>query len=839
MTHRSLARALIVPLLLGVLCLGFGSSPVRVSAVSAGAIQGDVNCSGAADAADSLQILVRVANSAANVTGCGDSAGDVDCDGDQDVDDAMRILRFAASLPVDELTNCVEIGAYLVAPPTSGELIAAALEAGDITYEQSLLYRAYALFADPRLPAEYQSPVRDWEAGTELFGEIDANEGQISAEVLADLQPFLVRPNDPASIHYDTPELAEAAPQGVSRAWRTSLVAGTNARVWALGTAGAEQKYVPLMAAVWPLVVKYMGTPNPDQAGDPNAVVNPDAAIDFYFVNPGIDPRNHQCEVNPNPASCLSASDDGMARRAAKFVGNTASGYLMVNAGNINGDPLQDDNLVDTIAHEMAHVSQYKYDTGETSWLYESTATWVAYRAMLDLGREPEYAHNRARDLYNVLDKPLTDLQGNKPKYRSWLFFQHAAMATGDDGIVKKVWDKAKTAGANGINAVNEAYPLEDNFEDFAVRNWNKKPPLQSEYRDADILFPHFAPDATEVSVSGESDFTLDKPVEPLSAQYYHYTFGDNVRYVIFENNLVATPHAHVWLLKKISGDWKPPENMEGAAVETWCRDATTFDENLEELVVVVSNSEIASDQPGATPPPALSHPNPRVIADQIACRFVIGTVRTTLHVKNDGEDITYTSNDVPIYFKPRDIQPEPGDIYYDVSKVSGHVIWKVTGTVGGCPADGEAAAIFPGGEFTGVEPDAGYLVVVAPGDNHSAIVNAYPPVGTTYTVTCPGDPPSVFEEPFEAGLLLHVLGWPNSSNGTEFKGNCTLKLGDLTWEFTWNLGGAGPSSSSSAEAVPDLGDCVPPPPCPPVCSIAQRDAILESTMATRSSSRN
>ncbi len=65
-------------------------------------------------------------------------------------------------------------------PPTSEELIAAALNAGDLTYEESLLERAYALYDDPRLAPAFRSPVVNWEAGLPLFLEVARNEAKLS-----------------------------------------------------------------------------------------------------------------------------------------------------------------------------------------------------------------------------------------------------------------------------------------------------------------------------------------------------------------------------------------------------------------------------------------------------------------------------------------------------------------------------------------------------------------------------------------------------------------------------------------------------------------------------------
>ena len=690
MLRLVLSRSLFVAVL-AVLCLASAST---AGGTPASNILGDADCSGVVDHVDSLSVLQDYAG--VTSAPCAQLA-DVQCDGDVDLVDSLQILRFDAGSPVAQDPGCPEIGQPFeqTTSPTSEALIADALANGDITYEQSLLYRAYALFGDDRLPEEYRSIAIDWEAGSELFAEIDDAQSSLSPGLLEDLAPFLARPNDPESIHYDTPE--EVSAQGPNRAWQSTLVPGTNARVWALGAPGAENKYVGLVSTVWSHFLSVFIYPNPDQANDPNAAVNPDDAIDFYFVNTGIDPRFTLCETNPDPDLCLTASDYGMSRSAGPYVGDTSSGYLIVNAGRIGADPLMDDNLVDTIAHELAHVSQNAYDRHETSWLKESTATWVAYRIMKDLGRTPKYAYDMAESQYKFLNKPLDAAGRTVPNagYRAWLFFQHAAMEAGDS-IVSDIWEKAAAHGQQGINAVDSAFPMDDHFADFTVRNWNEKPPVVEPYKDApDATFPsalHPPIDASHFFL-GSADLTLGLPVEPLSARYYDYTIGPSVRHVIFENNLVNTEHAHVWLLKKIDGDWKPPEDMAGAPVETWCRDAETGGqhlENLEELVVIVSYSALTG--------PALNHPSPRIIGDQFACSPVTGTVSTSLHVVDDNTDVTYTSGVVHVKFVPRAVQDEPGDVRYDLSSESDDVHWVGSGTNRRLPGRGRVDRCFPGG---------------------------------------------------------------------------------------------------------------------------------------------
>src|SRR5262249_24925067 len=137
--------------------------------------------------------------------------------------------------------------------------------------------------------------------------------------------------------------------------------------------------------------------------------------------------------------------------------------------------------------------------------------------------------------------------------------------------------------------------------------------------------------------------------------------------------------------------------------------------------------------------------------------------------------------------FTPKAVQDEPGDVQYVLSAHSQSVNWTASGTYTGCPASGAGTAVFTGEEYTGQELAAGYLVVIAPGDRHASIINAFPPLGSAHgVVTCPGEPP--FDIGWAAGLFLQVLNWPNSVNGTAYTGDCTMVLGSSAYHFVWDL---------------------------------------------------
>ena len=109
--------------------------------------------------------------------------------------------------------------------PTSQDLIQAALEAGEIDYETSLIYRAYALFEDPGLPLQFGG------GGTEredlgLFLETELSWAKLSDTAKSALEPFLVRPDDARSIFAPATVSAASVAAVLLAPERASLNAG-------------------------------------------------------------------------------------------------------------------------------------------------------------------------------------------------------------------------------------------------------------------------------------------------------------------------------------------------------------------------------------------------------------------------------------------------------------------------------------------------------------------------------------------------------------------------------------------------------------------------------------
>lgn len=698
-------------------------------------------------------------------------------------------------------------------PPASEELIAAALKSGTITYEESLRQRAYAIYGDPRLEPHFRSSIIDWEAGRSLFAEIDQKEATLSKEMLADLAPFRARPNDPISVfnrprsgkvgakEVDEPgwirRVATGGPaqsgclfiKKLAEDWESELVLGTNVRAWIPKAYKSELgRYKAMVGKVWRAFPAYFTHPLPDN-GNPCDETNPDSAVDIYFVLGSTFHPREECQTLFSDAACtLSGLEaQGLARPTQSGIPSRYSGYAMVNFDQL--DSLYLGGVSGTIAHELAHVSQFSYDAFESSWLHESTATWVAYKVIKALGKRPQSEYDRltqphSRDSLPVFQNLHKNLHVDLFRYSAWLFFYSASIDLGDN-IVKDVWEKARRPGRDGIFAVDETIPLVEHFARYTVRNWNRDlTPQQWPYKNEtrDKTFPTDPkpnpPAAVNVHFVRPGEKELAKPVLPLAARYYTFKFVDSIRKVTFQNLLIDDPHAHVWAIQEIGGQWKEPEDWTKETDKVLCRDIP--EENVTTLVLVMSNSRILDPLP--------PHPLPRVVADGVGCALVHGWAKATLRVKNDSQDVTYVSSRANLRFKPRDLeyQDMEGNTQYDLLPTA--IKWTAAGTVNDCTISGQILVTIP--SFVNqpqdpARPAQGYLNVVGltGGDFHSVMVSAFnPDPDVAFTKTCPGDPPQVTKYASPAHWLLQIPSQPNVYDGSTvvFKGQKSYDQGKL-----------------------------------------------------------
>jgi len=132
---------------------------------------------------------------------------------------------------------------------------------------------------------------------------------------------------------------------------------------------------------------------------------------------------------------------------------------------------------------------------------------------------------------------------------------------------------------------------------------------------------------------------------------------------------------------------------------------------------------------------------------------------------------------------------------------------WTASGTVGDCTVKGKTTVTFP----TGVDPSQdltrpsyGQLNVIGPGGGnfHSVMVKAFNPEAKLI-MTCPGDPPTVTEEFFEAGYLLHIVWEKNilCDEYLEFWGERSFDLNDPLFAVLLSIP-PGPNRSIAIEAL-------------------------------------
>lgn len=576
------------------------AAPTPTGEAASASTMGDVNCDTAVSSVDALTLLRAGAGIPADAD-CIDPAGDTDCDGDTDSVDALRILRHLAGLQNSAAAGCAPIGGPIGEPPTSEELIAEARESGHIDYETSLIFRAYALYNDPRLPEDYRSPVVDLHAGGDLFREIDSKESELSAETLDSLAPFTARPNDPESI-FNASQPSGLSPAGAPT-WVSMPAAGGAARVWVQDgpdAADALAQYAALVTDVWDPVTELMRPPIPDQAGTPSVDVNPDAAIDLYFVNVGdLDPRM-RCKVNPAP--CKFDQRMGGYTKARLPVASGASSASILIDRNVEGDL-----LVSHIAHEIFHTMQFAYDYAEGAWLMDATASWASFRVLSDLGYSRDPVHDYLPEFYRGLEQTLTRNEGLN-RYASWLYFLFAEMERGPD-VVKKIFERAAAPGEQNEVAVDLEMPFLDNFHKFALRNWNDEPvtPL---YASADPTFPIIFVEphnGIEPVTLDHGTYHLAANVQPLATHYFHYVFQDqSVQSLVFRNPLAAS-NIRLQAIKRIGDEWQAPEDWTQKLASTICRNIP--EEQITELVIIITNSSLATpynpaDSPSLDPRP-------------------------------------------------------------------------------------------------------------------------------------------------------------------------------------------------------------------------------------------
>ena len=533
--------------------------------------------------------------------------------------------------------------------PSTGDLINAALEDGELDSTTALKYKLYAQFKDARLPAEYQgSP--DQGTDSHVLDELVAVFNTLSAEDQAALMPFLMPPayegswadlaqnatgTSPQAVAYSSVATAEPIKtidcKTINKlAWNYKSAGSIPVRFWWRADRSQDEAVVNNFIAamntdIWSKITKVMG--REPLSDEDTACYAGSGELDVY--------------VTPEIARSYAAQS------APPGCKNTPS-YIVLNPAVSN----------DVLAHEFMHVIQWTVNTrhdcmypGEYAWLAEATAEWamdyVYPTSNEEMGTTSWFYQGGTGSL-----APRLDLRNDKHEYGAYLFFFYLTHHFNNNGIVKTAWDN--TTSMKSLEAVDKAVPggIKSIWADFAVANWIEPP--NDQYKKWDSLT--IKPSASSL-VKGKlkpGAWNSTQEIDHLSIKYEWYTFSDDARLITYINGwnydikeeavntymgvvpindgtqqLKFTPKEPLKGIKiqayfKVAGDSKwQLEDWTDKPYMSFCRDAAS--ERLTDLVIITSDSELPSSSSSGYSVRYQENP-PRIEVSSIGCYQYKGT---------------------------------------------------------------------------------------------------------------------------------------------------------------------------------------------------------------------
>lgn len=493
---------------------------------------------------------------------------------------------------------------------TTEQLIDAARSSGAISAETALTYHVFALFDDARLPAQYRgapSIAHD----SLLLNSVIAEWPDLSASARAVLQPFLIPPIYRGSWWHERHKPAPAALQGQVEEIVTpddldrdewSFIDSKNGKVkiWWQSQRYPEDRVKARLLAdavdapIWTALVALMGRePLPD-AGLITGYYGGDERLDVALID-----ISRSATMGLNLSRC-----------------DTNPAFILFNR---TADRTE-------LVHELMHAFQLSYDVAvgcpanEYRWLMESTAEW---------SKDYVYPHDNTEHHFAPQYLDYTELsldtKNDKHEYGAYLFPLYLVRKYNQPAIVRKMWDN--TTRLDGLEAVNAAIPggFAERWPEFALYAWNGPLAPYNGFQQWDQLAsrpwawtepPSKAPTAVALGSKPDMRLPLTSEVEHLAIEYYHMTFPDsNARTVTFYNGFdfklteqsfrtgnfeantlmwepveaEARRGGNIQAFVKIGGQWQY-QDWTNQPFKSFCRDQRA--ERLEELVVIVSNSE-------------------------------------------------------------------------------------------------------------------------------------------------------------------------------------------------------------------------------------------------------
>jgi hypothetical protein len=440
--------------------------------------------------------------------------------------------------------------------PSAQEKIRAALVASSLDYETSLLYRAYAVFGDARLPAEYVGSGSD-EEDNGVFDEIFRRMSALSPAGRAALTPFVVRPAA-ADSAWSTPpaqapsfETLEAPPEpplpptscpeqsGGGGTWISRRSTAEAVRVWAQcqGTPAGDAETLRLvdntlgiLHKIYAPMVALMTAPIGDEDGG-------DAAIDLYLVDAGGSVMRRGDSFSTSPQAF------GTTFNAPPAVEHGASAFVVLPR-----TLAYTNRFHATVIHEFFHVLQnahnYEFSHRPSSvasnvyvahWFPEASATWASAHFDRVLapweGGRAAYADAHYRFALRF-QKSTFSLNAFEPvpyTYAAYIWPYFVEQETESAAFMSQIWEGLVnvTTFEAADDAIDAAFPFGEHFDDFAVRNLNTAftpgdpLPASERYVALDSMFPDgVGREYLTGTLAADEEYTQALEIPNLAARY-------------------------------------------------------------------------------------------------------------------------------------------------------------------------------------------------------------------------------------------------------------------------------------------------------------------------------
>ncbi len=533
---------------------------------------------------------------------------------------------------------------------TSTALIAEALDAGQLTTEQALVYRAFAHFGDARLPSAFAG-VPQGAPDHMLLAEIKERYGQLSLQAQQQLGPYFLPPLAAGSSYAGA--LAGASVLSVQTERQRPLAVSVNCdaadksaffdnvdspsglfrvhylKLNDLAFDTQQRKFGELVAAVAEDVyANEVGVVGQKPVSDANQACNGGSgAVDIYLT--------------------LIKGNIDLAGQAVPYL-NAASGatpaFLLLNMNHPlfaliaagNSVPGSQPAVKSALAHELMHVLQYAMSREESvtelKWFDEGTAQWAMdlvvptiptgefgapgledgfQKLVASISPQRRSGSFLVSYLHSGHRKSLEANSEDNAAYSTYLYFQYLARTRGN-AAVADVFTAIRN-GAFAIDAVTGSSGFSGIWASFAASLWNDTVNGVSTFWNTedgyeyslDDVYNRAAGDMSApeglrtvlLTLAGKSTNAYPmladsaKSIPPRSVAYQAFKLDDTGIKSVSIANAFAGKSSDVatQAYVKIAGTWSSLQDWSASTSKSFCLDKA--EERLEELVLVFSNA--------------------------------------------------------------------------------------------------------------------------------------------------------------------------------------------------------------------------------------------------------